>query len=160
MKTKNILAIAIVLLGIVAIVGGVNANVKANSILPKPMPNIAPTKGPISESGVWMSVTYPTNYISYSVKNYTQYIPIKVEVMDNSMKPSKGTKIVFATNTCDPDAHCQTYTQVKSTNAQGVAEFIYILPYLVNNVDFTVDAYNSTGDNVANFGQVISNIGD
>lgn len=161
MKTKNIAAIAIVLLSIVAMTGVVNANMKTISTLPKPMPNVAPTKDPISASGVWMSVIYPTNYLSYSAKgNYVQYIPVKVEVLDNNMNPAKKTKIVFATNTCDSDSHCTTYTQAKSTNAQGVAEFIYVLPYLVNNVDFTVDAYNSAGVNVANFGQNINNIGD
>jgi hypothetical protein len=161
MKTKNIIVIAIVLLGIVAIAGGVNANATIKSILPKPMPNIAATKDPISASGVWMSVIYPTNYVSYSTKKgYVQYIPIKVEVMNNNMSQSKGTKIVFRANTCDQNAHCQTYTQAKNTNAQGIAEFIYVLPYLVNNVGLSVDAYNSAGTNVANFGQTINDIGD
>jgi hypothetical protein len=164
MKTRNILVIAIVLLGIVAIAGSVNANITAKSILPKPMPNLIPTKGPISATGVWMSVTYPTNYVSYAGTkiNFTQYIPIKVEVMDNKLNPSKGTKIILRANTCDSSiiTNCKGYTQVKSTNTQGVAEFIYILPYLVNNVDLTVDAYNSAGVNVANFGQNINNIGD
>lgn len=117
----------------------------------------------ISATGVWMSVIHPNNYASYYTTNsgYVQYIPVTVEILNNSMNPYKGIKVVMQAHSCQTNypTNCQTYSQTKYTNSAGRAIFIEVLPYLVNDVDLSVSA-SKTGTDLADFGERIPHIGD
>lgn len=158
MKIKNIIVIAMVLLSLDAMADVVMA-IKSRPIVPA---NVVPMSAPISASGVWMNVQYPTNYLSYYTVNseYREYIPVTVTVYNNSMNLYKNIKVVFYAVGCDGSGNCKTYTQIRYTNTQGQAVFIEVFPYEVSSIYLNIDAYNNAGAIVADFWQDLGTLGD